>query len=113
MTLSVTTTYSDAYGNPRTVVASVGVYVSSVAVAPLAVSVQSPSLVPGAVNDANFTISNVGGQNLKQLQVSVSVPPSVSLLSQFPRWPSPSSAPVRTRSSTSRSTSPPPSRGLP
>ncbi len=84
-TLSIVGTYYDPYGTAHTVSGSAGVYVASLSPAPLTVSLlTSESLTPGSVNNATVAISNTGTQSLYQLQVSVTVPPSVSLLRQFP-----------------------------
>jgi hypothetical protein len=83
--LSLVGTYSNPYGTMQTISGSVGVYVASLSPAPLTVSLLSSySLIPGSVNNATVSISNNGTQPLYHLQVSVTVPPSVSLLRQFP-----------------------------
>lgn len=84
-TLSLVGTYSNPYGTTQAISGSVGVYFTSLSPAPLTVSLlTSESLTPGSVNNATVAISNTGTQPLYQLQVSVTVPPSVSVLRQFP-----------------------------
>ncbi len=84
VTLSVTASYADAYGNPRSVTGQVGLYVTNVASLPVMIRVESPSLTPGDVNNVTLIISNAGQQALKELEIAISIPPSISVLSQFP-----------------------------
>jgi hypothetical protein len=85
ISLAVTGSFTDAYGNPRPIQGVVGIVVASVASSPIAVSVQSPSLTPGQVNNVTLTIADVSQEAVKQLTVGVSVPPSISVLSHFPQ----------------------------
>jgi hypothetical protein len=84
VTLSVTATYVDSYGNARSIVALLGVYVASMAVPTITLVAQSPLLTPGNVNNVTLVITNTGQLTLNQLVIAVSVPPSISVLSQFP-----------------------------
>jgi hypothetical protein len=84
VTFSVVASYNDAYGNPRSATSTVGAYVTSTAVSPVQVSAKSLVLTPGGVNNATLVVSNAGKTSLSQLVVSVSLPQSLSLLSQFP-----------------------------
>ncbi len=84
-TLSLAGHTLDPYGTKQSITGSVGVYVASLLPAPLTVSLlSSASLTPASVNNATVVISNTGAQPLYQLQVGVTVPPSVSLLRQLP-----------------------------
>lgn len=84
ISLAIGGTYSDSYGNTRTISATVGVYVQSTASAPITVVAKSLQLTPGAVNNVTLVVTNVGKEAFTQMQVNVVVPPSVSLLRQFP-----------------------------
>jgi len=83
-TISVAGTYSDAYGNTRPLNTAVGVYVSSISSSPITVWALSLALTPGAVNNSTIVISNTSQQALTQLQVSITAPPTVSVLRQLP-----------------------------
>jgi hypothetical protein len=85
ISLAVTGSFTDAYGNPRPVQGALGIVVASVASSSIAVSVQSPSLTPGQVNNVTLTIEDVSQEAVRQLTVGVSVPPSISVLSHFPQ----------------------------
>lgn len=82
--LSITGTYSDAYGNAHAVAASVGLYVQSALSQPVTINAGPTQLVPGSVNNITISVANAGQRALPVVQLNVVVPPSVSLLKQFP-----------------------------
>ncbi len=84
ISLTIAGSYSDAYGNPHAISASVGIYVGSTSTTLLTITAKSLQLTPAAINNVTLVIANVGTQSLAQIQVSVTLPPSVSLLKQFP-----------------------------
>jgi hypothetical protein len=84
ISLTIGGSYNDAYGNLRTIAATVGIYVSSTSSAPITISAKSLQLIPGSVNNVTLVVANTGQLVFSQIQLSVAVPPSMSLLRQFP-----------------------------
>jgi len=84
ISLSIGGTYDDAYGYTHPIASTVGIYVAATTAAPITITAKSLQLTPGAVNNVTLVVTNVGQLGFAQVQLSVAVPPSVSLLKQFP-----------------------------
>jgi len=73
LTLTLSGSYTDPYGNPQTVSQSLGIFVQNpAALSPLAISVVPPSLSAGQTNVISFTLLNSGTFPITDLAITFS-----------------------------------------
>jgi len=84
LTFTFLATYLDPYGVQQSASQALGFFVSTTPAPQLSIQAGDTSLVPGATNSVQFTITNTGSVSLSQVHITAESPAQASVLTQFP-----------------------------
>jgi len=84
VSLTFTTTWTDAYGIGKSGSQTLAFYAGSVPLTNLNFSASSDSLVPGKTNEIPITLTNLGPGSVSSVLTTISAPSSFSVLTQSP-----------------------------
>ena len=85
LTISLSASYKDPYGNSQTAAQALNTYVSPLSQPKLAISTNVQALTPGQSDTITITITNSGTLTLSQISTSLSIAPTtITMLGTFP-----------------------------
>ena len=83
-TLTLTSSYTDEYGNAGTSTQTLGLYVSSESTPSLSFQLRQDSVIPGQNNTVAVTLTNLGTGTASEIRTQIASSNQFSVLDQFP-----------------------------